>query len=611
MNELVSLSDLFVKKIFRIPDYQRGYAWEISQLSDFWDDLINLGDNRNHYTGMLSLKELKEDEIKSWKEEKWIIDDKSFKPYHVVDGQQRLTTFIIFISSILRLSEKYHIQYLNGDELEVIKERYIVEFKKPNKIQKAYKFGYETDNPSLDYLRHLILGQEEHGNIQETFYTLNLKKAKEYFDEQLEALYNDKGEEEIQSIFKKLVDRLLFNIYYIDNNFDVFVAFETMNNRGKKLSNLEILKNRLIYLSTIFSDNTLSPGEKEQMRKDINDAWKEIYIQLGRKADMQLKDDEYLKNHWSLFYKYSRKRGNDYINDLLRVRFIAKAVDGTKRMNTQINESKNEENEHVDEENFQDTIDLLKPTDITEYVASLKSLAQYWYYSFNPEENKNLNEEEREWIQKLNRIGINYFRTLVVASMVAKDVTASQRIALYKVIEKTIFVFFRMAKWQSTYQSTVAYNFARELYKGERNIDEITSKLEDTFKRQKDSAAETFVTKVDEFFKNHEGFYSWSDLKYFLFEYEKSLSEKTFILRITDWSAFTKNEKDKISIEHIFPQKPENWYWENQFRDYTDSEQKCLTNSLGNLLALSQAVNASLQNDAYIDPKLLCSHDKG
>ena len=41
MNELVSLSDLFVKKIFRIPDYQRGYAWGESQLDDFWDDLIN------------------------------------------------------------------------------------------------------------------------------------------------------------------------------------------------------------------------------------------------------------------------------------------------------------------------------------------------------------------------------------------------------------------------------------------------------------------------------------------------------------------------------------------------------------------------------------------
>ena len=39
----------------------------------------------------------------------------------------------------------------------------------------------------------------------------------------------------------------------IDDDFDVFVAFETMNNRGKKLSNLEILKNRLMKLLIGFS----------------------------------------------------------------------------------------------------------------------------------------------------------------------------------------------------------------------------------------------------------------------------------------------------------------------------------------------------------------------
>ena len=59
MNELVSLSDLFNQKIFRIPDYQRGYAWKKQQLDDFWDDLNNLNGERTHYTGMLSLKQLK------------------------------------------------------------------------------------------------------------------------------------------------------------------------------------------------------------------------------------------------------------------------------------------------------------------------------------------------------------------------------------------------------------------------------------------------------------------------------------------------------------------------------------------------------------------------
>ena len=36
MNELQSLSQIFQNKIFRIPDYQRGYAWQSQQLRDFW-----------------------------------------------------------------------------------------------------------------------------------------------------------------------------------------------------------------------------------------------------------------------------------------------------------------------------------------------------------------------------------------------------------------------------------------------------------------------------------------------------------------------------------------------------------------------------------------------
>ena len=42
MEEPKSLDSLFKEKIFRIPDYQRGYAWQREQLKDFWEDLINL-----------------------------------------------------------------------------------------------------------------------------------------------------------------------------------------------------------------------------------------------------------------------------------------------------------------------------------------------------------------------------------------------------------------------------------------------------------------------------------------------------------------------------------------------------------------------------------------
>ena len=44
--DLISLSQLFTESIYRIPDYQRGYAWRNEQLEDFWDDLMNLQNDR-------------------------------------------------------------------------------------------------------------------------------------------------------------------------------------------------------------------------------------------------------------------------------------------------------------------------------------------------------------------------------------------------------------------------------------------------------------------------------------------------------------------------------------------------------------------------------------
>jgi uncharacterized protein with ParB-like and HNH nuclease domain len=101
MDESKSLDSLFKEKIFRIPDYQRGYAWQKSQLKDFWEDLINLSGDRSHYTGVLTLKELGSQEISNADNEFWLVDDHSYKMYHIVDGQQRLTTFVVFIQAFI------------------------------------------------------------------------------------------------------------------------------------------------------------------------------------------------------------------------------------------------------------------------------------------------------------------------------------------------------------------------------------------------------------------------------------------------------------------------------------------------------------------------------
>lgn len=99
--ELLNLNKIFTDRIFRIPDYQRGYAWRDKQLKDYWNDLVQLESGKNHYLGVLTFEDVAEDRYKTWDDDLWIIEYKCFAPLYIVDGQQRLTTSIILIQAIL------------------------------------------------------------------------------------------------------------------------------------------------------------------------------------------------------------------------------------------------------------------------------------------------------------------------------------------------------------------------------------------------------------------------------------------------------------------------------------------------------------------------------
>jgi len=615
-NELHSLSVLFQNRLFRIPDYQRGYAWKHEQLADFWEDLLNLHEDRHHYTGLLSLKAVNRDSVKAWDGDEWILDI-GFKPFHVVDGQQRLTTFsilmyeiIAFIKNLPDNKEKDDNDILLGDEsLKEISERYILRRRKKNFIT-TYLFGYETDNPSADYLKYKVFNEPFGGTVFETYYTKNLKYAKTFFADNLAAMYESGGILGIERLYKKLTLRLMFNLHEIEDDYDVYVAFETMNNRGKKLTNLELLKNRLIYLTTLFDDSEIDKTDKEQLRRNINDAWKEVYYQLGRNQNAPLPDDDFLRAHWITYFRYSRKAGDDYIRFLL-TKFSAKNVFEKHTVTQAVEEAEILSDFGQDEADngigaMPDTeavlVSKLAPQEINDYVNSLKALAEYWYYSFFPYDS-GFSNDEKIWIDKLNRISIGHFRPLVVAALsTERSTTAAERVTLFKAIERFIFVSFRLGGFQSSYQSSVYYNRARDVSSEAATLDSVSEDLGNTVDGDMDSAMKSFVARTNRRFDAGVGFYGWRDLRYFLFEYEYEKSVKNNIEKV-NWSLFTRVEKDKVTIEHILPQTPSKWYWRNMFRAYTAEEIKLLSASLGNLLPLSQSINSSLQNDSFPDKK--------
>lgn len=629
MNELEPLKSIFKDRIFKIPDYQRGYAWTTRQLKDFWEDLVNLPADRFHYTGLLSLKKVDKNTWSKWNDERWLIEDRGFKPFHIVDGQQRLTTFVVFIQAISEQlkaipenkDKKDEDIYLGSFSLKAIKEEYLVIEKPPQFIIKTYKFGYEVDNPSFKFLRHRIFLEPNSGTIQETFYTLNLENAKRFFKENLQNYFDQYGLNEIEALFKKVTQNLMFNVYEISDDFDVFVAFETMNNRGKKLSNLELLKNRLIYLTTLYDENELKNDERNSLREKINDAWKEVYYQLGRNKQNPLNDDDFLVAHWIMYFQYTREKGDDYIRFLLEQKFTPQNI----YAKTEVRVSSLQDFEEVreDEDTDQEEVEIngedeiivmrsrLSPKEIEDYVNSLKAAAVHWYNTHNPVNNPDLTTQESLWIDRLNRIGIIYFRPLVTVSFLNKDINSSKRINLFKAIERFIFITFRLSRAFSTYRNSEFYRAARQLRNSELTIETIIQRLNDIMNYcfyTPENSEETyfdytyFQKFIDKKFKSGGGFYYWNGLRYFLYEYEMEKVRQRGSQKI-DWRLFVKSEKDKVSIEHIYPQTPTHSSWKSSFKGHKKSQLPFFQGTLGNLLPLSQSINSSLQNDCFDDKK--------
>ena len=629
-NELQSLSSLFQERLFRIPDYQRGYAWQQDQLIDFWDDLNNLQidlnnlkESKYHYTGLLSLKLLNQEETNRTLGKDIWMENKGYKTYHIVDGQQRLTTFIIllneiisFISGLKENKKKTEEQITLGDAtIKEIRAKYIYQ-KRPNDIITTYLFGYEADTPSDKYLRHKVFNEPNSGEIKETYYTKNLKNAKSFFCKNISALFDEEGIDGLNKMYQKLTKKLMFNLHEIDDDYDVCVAFETMNNRGKRLTNLELLKNRLIYLTTIYGES-VDGLDRSELRQQINDAWKEIYSQLGKNKTKALSDDDFLRAHWIIYYAYTRKRGDDYINFLLD-KFSAKNVfekkpiiDATEQpciVEENLNNNENEDDEISVEtlEESSEVIQKLAPCEISDYVNSLKNLARYWYDTWFPNESTKLSLQEKLWIDRLNRINIASFRPLVTVTL-CKCTVEEERIALFKAIERFIFICFRLANYRADYKSVVYNNAARDIYKGKLSVNEVTNDLNSLTDENIRDAIPRFITDMKKKFSsgNKAGYYAWYSLQYFMYEYEYSLCQSTGVKKIS-WELFTKSEKDdKVSIEHILPQTPSKSYWQNHFRQFIHNEQEmnALTGSLGNLLPLAQSINKSLQNDSFDDKK--------
>jgi hypothetical protein len=532
--EKKTLSNILEGKIFNIPDYQRGYAWEEEQWEAFIEDIDTLIDEEieSHYTGTIVIYQPNKNKpTDSYGIKKLEIVD-------VVDGQQRLTTCSLYLSIIInQLIQRGHNDY----------KAEITNFLYTNTKTKL-RLNNDTANCYYDLISNGCINVNAYSTHQ-----TRLIEAYNYLSDHIKDKINlpkKDGDEYLKNIFIAIIMKLNFSFYTIEEESEIGMTFELMNSRGKDLSKLELLKNYLMYW---IYRNIKSRNERDDFTSMVNKAWKEVFINI---AKCNGDEDQCLRIVWTLFVTYVPKNWAGYKG------FKSDEIIPIRNFNIKTKKK---------------TMEL-----ILKIVKGLSIVSFHYSQIIKPEENENL-QNEYGLLMKIHRGGVvaPYLPLLVAARIKYSKmkITEKEYIGLLNAIEKFTYRVFLIEGKRSNTDTTSFYRWAWELYYDEYSIKKIIKWILETINNRsnENNFRQWLNSEPDNWYGNYH-----RALKYTLYEYELFLleTEGKGVKPKLSWESITYS-----TIEHILPQKPdikskwrENWTKENIKMYLHDISNLVLTN---------------------------------
>ncbi|GAA8841467.1 DUF262 domain-containing protein [Helicobacter pylori] len=543
--ELLNLDGVIEKGVFEIPSYQRGYAWQIRQLKDFWNDLEHVSKlgSQFHYMHSLTLREL-ENEFEN-------------SAFEIIDGQQRLATSLILLGLLAKTTQNKDPKYSLINLEPILSYKYYG-------LSEAFRAITEEEN-DLELFKT-------------SFYAKNLIDAYTFFKEKISGT----PIEALEKMFDALIKKMLFSVVGLnDNRIDPFSSFETINNRGKDLSTLELLKNRLHFVAHKICD-----GKKlEKLQQEINDTYTLIY------HDLRQFEDDHLEGFLKHFVAYYYGEKGDFKKRLLEMEFNAH-----KRYTD--NTNFNEEYEKIDELLFY----LSYSSKVWHFLHTLDEKSIALIVDDNKKLEMEITPKMRNLLDKMRRLNAlndNAFLPLLLSLLTIQRAgksaneqpyTTQELEGLLEYLERFGFLVYGVAGKNTAKNEWIelAFKAFRAYRYGEENIviEKLPTLEKSFFNRQGNSALELLEENIHSK-KNTEKWYGWGKaLNYLLYEYELHHNPET-----------TLNFDSSIeSIEHILPQKPD--------QGYSDKEKNWAKNphivhALGNLLLIPKNANSSLSNKPF------------
>ncbi|MDY0039027.1 MAG: DUF262 domain-containing protein [Desulforhabdus sp.] len=261
MSKKISGAEYPLSKIFSsdfdyvMPSYQRPYVWTVDEASELFDDLYDF-----------YLREEKEEEKDTYFLGSIVLIKEEGKPYsEVIDGQQRLTTLTILLSSITsKLTGDWKTDFENyirepGRASQGLKPKPRLALRGKDREFFA-KHVQALDFGTLLGLDPAGLENESQKNIQSNSRLL------------LDRLKDNSGNdpEKLFRFGSFLVQRCYLVVVSTPTQRSAFRVFSVLNNRGMELLPSDIIKADVI-------------GKIASARQDeFNEKWEELEVQTGR-----------------------------------------------------------------------------------------------------------------------------------------------------------------------------------------------------------------------------------------------------------------------------------------------------------------------------------------
>ncbi len=265
MEPTCTFAGILAHNFIVVPSYQRAYSWDTNekgrQVNTFYEDLCSYRSiPAKYYLGH------------------FLFQQKSDTQYEVIDGQQRLTTGMLFLSAAYHCLEK--IRPLTEEE----------DFSKKMTIKISGKYHLATVDYDDLVLRELMDGVPVSHSL-DTESKKRLVAAYNYFETQLKEL----SEEDI-CYFINLLNNASCSTHIVKDETEATQIFLFQNNRGKKPTRLEVLKAQFIYQVLLYGG-----GQKEAFLKDIKDRFENIYKNIAI-TEANINEDDVLNYSTKIFF---------------------------------------------------------------------------------------------------------------------------------------------------------------------------------------------------------------------------------------------------------------------------------------------------------------------